>query len=765
MILVIKMIVVRSWEWLKWMYGLAFPMFSSQGASEDLAHPTRRWVARAALLGVVLLIFTEINQWERLGLRRSIHSGRFSSLWLPLFALCAYGTLWLFWWSHRVLSLELEPPPSRPRRAEIEDSRLPVPEWMDPAELAVPDEGASYSEDFLSCSLREMPAPPRREVPASIRKFTDVSFPDRVRIGKTYNLRVQLVPVGEILPGGKVRERSLPHTHDTELNLLISPPPVPGAPAPPIKVGISVAAENFEIDGPSNSVLNVPLEGKSTAAQFGLMGLEVGPGRVMLDFTQDGRPVGSVDLSPRVVVEIGVTDPSELTAPAARLLDLTLSAGATREPPDIVLKVFEHRLAGHPGRLQFVMSSTHPALADLPALDGDLGTLDLRTDVASWVGAQLQTLGALAGQVDVTAAEAEQTLAHVGCNLFRELLPPKLQDLCWTFRRRGVRSLMVLSDEPHIPWELIKPFRADPANDEIVQQDRFWGDSYALTHWLRGRPPAARFSVLRAVTIVAGSGQLQAEPDSFPTSGSNTGAVDSEKTRDMVVTESAPVPCVGLASDLPGLNPVSSRAKEPTACVLDPRSSPSPLDPLEEEQVVCRWLESYGAKIHRVPARRSSLRRTLEQGEFDILHLASHGTFGGISTADDSAILLDDGSFTAAELSPLMAASLRRNAPLIFFNTCHSARIGFCPTRLGAWGAHLVELGCGGFVGALWPVSDGGATVFASVFYELISHGRRIGEAIQLARRRVREQFPSDPTWLAYRCFADPMARVEPPPP
>ena len=48
---------------------------------------------------------------------------------------------------------------------------------------------------------------------------------------------------------------------------------------------------------------------------------------------------------------------------------------------------------------------------------------------------------------------------------------------------------------------------------------------------------------------------------------------------------------------------------------------------------------------------------------------------------------------------------------------------------------------------------------------ELISHGRRIGEAIQLARRRVREQFPSDPTWLAYRCFADPMARVEPPPP
>jgi hypothetical protein len=84
-----------------------------------------------------------------------------------------------------------------------------------------------------------------------------------------------------------------------------------------------------------------------------------------------------------------------------------------------------------------------------------------------------------------------------------------------------------------------------------------------------------------------------------------------------------------------------------------------------------------------------------------VLHLISHGSFGEARTADGSAVILDDGIFSVAELSPRMAGSLRRSSPLIFFNTCHSGRLGFSLTSLGAWGAQFVQLGCGGFVGAL----------------------------------------------------------------
>ena len=34
--------------------------------------------------------------------------------------------------------------------------------------------------------------------------------------------------------------------------------------------------------------------------------------------------------------------------------------------------------------------------------------------------------------------------------------------------------------------------------------------------------------------------------------------------------------------------------------------------------------------------------------------------------------------------------------------------------------------------------------------------------AVQLSRLHVRKRFPNDPTWLAYCCYADPMAQIEP---
>src|SRR5205807_1819530 len=125
-----------------------------------------------------------------------------------------------------------------------------------------------------------------------------------------------------------------------------------------------------------------------------------------------------------------------------------------------------------------------------------------------------------------------------------------------------------------------------------------------------------------------------------------------------------------------------------------------------------RSLEALGARVDRLPALRGAVRRAFEEGSFDLLHLVSHGSFDGLTRGDASAVYLDDGAFTAAELSPMMAAALRRTAPLVIFNTCHGGRIGFSVTQLGSWGAHLVRLGCGGFVSALWPVSDRAALAF-----------------------------------------------------
>jgi hypothetical protein len=549
-----------------------------------------------------------------------------------------------------------------------------------------------------------------------------------------YHLRVQLVPAEETLASGEVRERPRPHPHDATLNLMVPPPPEPGTPPPPVRLTISVAAENFEIEGPSRIEIVVPLEGKSPAVPFGLRGLEAGPGRIMVDFAQDGQPVGSVDLLPEVVADLAASRQAGGSASPSGELSLSLGVGPAPAAPDVVLKVFEHRLAGHPGRLRFVLSSSHPALADLPVLDGDLGTLDLQAEVADWVAEQLRAVGDLADRADVAIDDAARPLAAVGFNLYQQLLPPAVQELSWTLRRRGVRTLLVLSDEPYIPWELIKPFRADPLTGEIIGEDGFWAESYAMARWLRGRPPAPRLAIARVLGVAAGSGAPAPHPNS---------------TRDMVRTG---------ATTTAAATPDSSEGSEAERPGF---GRPGDIAAADEELTILRSLEALGARVDRLPALRGAVRQAFEEGSFDLLHLVSHGSFDDLMRGDASAVYLDDGAFTAAELSPMMAAALRRAAPLVVFNTCHGGRIGYSLTRLGSWGAHLVRLGCGGFISALWPVSDRAALAFARAFYEQLAGKCPLGEAVRRARLLVRDKYPGDPTWLAYSCFADPTARID----
>jgi RNA polymerase sigma-70 factor (ECF subfamily) len=610
--------------------------------------------------------------------------------------------------------------------------------------------------------------------PTTIRRHTDVSFPALVPAGKVYNLRIQLVPAVEVLPSGQVRDRPKPHPHDATLNLPVPPASGPDQPAQPVRLTISLAVENFVIQGPGRAEILVPQEGSSPPVQFGLRGLGVGPGRIMIDFAQDGRPAGSVDLAPVIVPDDAATSAGPEAALPPVELDLDLHTGPTPGIPDVVLKVYEHRLAGHPGRLQFVLSSSHPALSDLPVLDGDLGTLDLRTDVAGWIEEQLRAVGTLVAQPGTWPDDVDRTLAGVGFNLYEQLLPPGLQELSWTFRRRGVKTLMILSDEPHIPWELIKPFRADPGTGEIISQDGYWGESYALTHWLRGRPPVSRLSIARIVGVAASSSADWPAPV-YPSEPVPSGVRDPT-TRDMNAIHAAGAE-IGSSGDSDGSGPcdpgpsrlAADHGMGPDITAIPPTDRPEASwggsegpTAWDEELELLQSLEALGARVERLPALRPVLRRAFEEGSFDLLHLVSHGTFGGIAAGDATALFLDDGVFTAAELSPLMAGALRRSAPLILFNTCHCGRSGFSLTRLGSWGAHLVRLGCGAFIGAQWPVSDRAALEFARVFYTHLAENRPLGEAVRRARLFVRWRYPGDPTWLAYRCFADPTARFDP---
>lgn len=91
-------------------------------------------------------------------------------------------------------------------------------------------------------------------------------------------------------------------------------------------------------------------------------------------------------------------------------------------------------------------------------------------------------------------------LARMGQRLYRTLFPEELKALYCKFRQ-DVTTLQITSDEPWIPWELVKPFDASEKID-----DDFLGVKFQLTRWLtESRSPPSEIFVDKLACLEAGS--------------------------------------------------------------------------------------------------------------------------------------------------------------------------------------------------------------------------------------------------------------------
>jgi len=90
----------------------------------------------------------------------------------------------------------------------------------------------------------------------------------------------------------------------------------------------------------------------------------------------------------------------------------------------------------------------------------------------------------------------------------------------------------------------------------------------------------------------------------------------------------------------------------------------------------------------------------------------------------------------------------------VFFNACESGRLrnAVKPLRQLDRSVGFAEAflrgGVANFVGTWWPVSDAGATAFATLLYRELAAGSSIGVALNAARAAVRELPSAD--WANY---------------
>ena len=284
--------------------------------------------------------------------------------------------------------------------------------------------------------------------------------------------------------------------------------------------------------------------------------------------------------------------------------------------------------------------------------------------------------------------ERQKRLESFGVELFQTLLPPGLQRRLWSLPRSAC-TLLILSDEAWIPWELMK--LRDPDSDAAAGP--FFAEAFALTRWPSGdsqQDPAPLLQLQQlAFVLPKGSGPETAESD----------LVDALSSGDRETVE--------------------------------------------------------------MPARYLDVLEALGQGRYDGWHFAGHGLSMG-EHPNQWGLRLDQGKLTATDLAG-EARRLGRSRPLIFLNSCNSARAGHGLMGIGGLADAFLGAGAGALIGTYWSIPDDRAKAFADAFYErFLKAELPMGEAIRQARERIRSQFPGDPTWLAYTVFSHPLSSHRP---
>lgn len=185
------------------------------------------------------------------------------------------------------------------------------------------------------------------------------------------------------------------------------------------------------------------------------------------------------------------------------------------------------------------------------------------------------------------------------------------------------------------------------------------------------------------------------------------------------------------------------------------------------------------------PATYSVVFKGLQRGDYDIVHYCGHGLFDP-NVPELSGWRFKHNTLTGADLE-----GGERPPILVVANACETARFGQSPqgdvpendggandppkAKARPWRDPrlLVSLadeffsrGVSHYIGTAWDVPSGPAREFASEFYTRLAAGKRMGEAVKEARRKLWSKASSygneyGMAWAAYQHYGDPTATLD----
>ncbi len=254
---------------------------------------------------------------------------------------------------------------------------------------------------------------------------------------------------------------------------------------------------------------------------------DAGPGtrRISLDFYHHERLAGTASFTVEVrdrppideaqaALDPLLEDRSEDGSVTDRVEGGMVLAAADAPKPDLVLRI---ALSADRRQLSYTL---HSPTGKLGLVHQRMGSVTLESDPRTFMENTLLRLSQMARASRNKLSEAQfaanqEALREIGWDLYEQLWTPALSR---AYRRlRDLRqeqpdlSLLIISDEPWIPWEMILPHEDElPAEDFLCAQFR-------MTRWLAGRSLPEDFSLHQARVVVPKSNlpSVKAEQDFF----------------------------------------------------------------------------------------------------------------------------------------------------------------------------------------------------------------------------------------------------------
>ncbi len=625
----------------------------------------------------------------------------------------------------REQAVEQEPKPATVRSTGLGNRistaaparETPPAVYRNPPKIIVPPAPPPIPVEVTATRAESSPPPPSQSspVPSPVERYPSIEAPDSASVGQEIAVQVSLT-ADQIAPETKILSGQ---QNEGKVQL----PMAPGERQWTLTVNLSAPGMELTRNGSNTAEITIDRDSDSTPAAFYLRAKSLAASangkldtRIYATLWHNGaflariaRPLTIVDpaMQASVPVQPSASTPkalaassrtmarTQLSATPAKVAASALNLNPSLEAPDIT--IVENRI-GNTLRIDFQTSD--------PSIGAVYADIADPAELHNWINTQLAQMASLgrgfgSHATTVSPAHAADALNGLGDKLYDKYAPAAFKKAFFAILAKAqpgkLITIQVLSDDPSIPWELMRP--AIPAAEDETGPARrmdFLGVTCSIARWPLSRTGGSRppqiMSVDRSVVVAPAY------------SGAQTLAAANQE-----------------------------------------------LDMLKS----LRGFTQVGGDYASV----RQLALTLPQG---IVHFAGHGAVNQTNGVPQFAILLENNEQMDPSTWSALVGSSSGAHPLFFFNACEVGESVQFMNDVDGWAPALLGNGATGYIGALWPVQDKTASLFAASFYSALDKSLAAGQPLNVAsllaltRARIYRQ-TGDATAFAYVFYGDPL--------